>query len=208
MRARLLRPATGLALLSAAVLALSASAATPAPLTLTDAKGDGNGVNDAGTGLGLEGAPGPGSRAGVDVVSLTLANTVVGRGSKATCNGFTATLELSGPPEASNTLYRVQGTGALNSGRFWLRHLNNPVDGTRTTLQYESDAVTTMPIAPAKIDGNKIIFTVTAKDIKATGEKAGFTYNAPSVDIRASSGAVFAPVWDQLLNEEKSFKTC
>lgn len=205
---RLARPVLGAALAGALALAMSASASTAGPLALTDAKGDGNGVNDGGTGLGPEGAPGPGSRAGVDIVSLTLANTVVGKGKKATCDGFTATLELSGPPEASNTLYRVQGTGAVNSGRFWLRHLNNPVDGTKTTLQHEGEALATIPIAPAKIDGNKIIFTVTAKDIKATGEKAGFMYAAPAVDVRGSSGAAFAPVWDQLLNEEKSFKTC
>ena len=43
MRARLLRPAAGVALLSAAVLSLSASAATK-PLVLTDPKGDANGV--------------------------------------------------------------------------------------------------------------------------------------------------------------------
>lgn len=208
MRARLIRPAVALAAVTAAVLATTATAAPAGPLTLSDAKGDGNGVNDGGTGAGLEGAAGPGSRAGVDIVSLTLANTVVGKGKKATCTGFTATLELSGPPEASNTLYRVQGTGAVNDSRFWLRHLNNPVDGTKTTLQFEGATLTTMDIAPAKIDGNKIVFTVTAKDIKATGEKAGFTYTAPAVDVRGSSGAAFAPVWDQLLNEDKSFKTC
>ena len=202
-----LRPAAVLAAAGLLVLAVGASAATPAALTLTDAKGDGNGVNDAGTGSGLEGAPGPGSRDGVDVVSLTLANTVVGKGKKASCNGFTATLGLSGPPEG-NTLYRVDGTGVVNAGRFWLKYNNNPVSGTTTTLQIESAAVSTLDLAPAKVAGNKITFIVTAKDIKASGEKPGFTYSTPSVDVRGSSGAVFAPVWDQLLNDSKSFKTC
>jgi hypothetical protein len=200
MRARLLRPATGLALVSAAVLSLSASAATK-PLVLTDAKGDAF-LNDQGTGT-FGSASGP-SQDSKDIVSLTLA-PLPGKA----CTGYTAVVELAGAP-SSNTVYRVLGTTAKNTSLFWLQYDNNPVNGTRTLLRFSDGTSQTVPLStPAKVDGGKIIFTVLDKDAKAAGEKlASLKINAPGVDVRTSTGALTVPSYDTLDNEDKSFKVC
>ena len=198
MRARLLRPALGLALTSAAVLAVSAGAA-PKPLALKDAAGDANALNGQGV-LAVGGAPGPGSQAGKDVLALTM-GTIPGK----TCTGYTATVELAAPP-TSNTIYRVLGTTATNADLFWLQYDNNPVAGTTTTLRIGAGA--TALTAPAKVSGNKITFTVVEKDLKAAGEKLGLTVVAPGVDVRTSSGRATVPSWDTLDNETVNFKPC
>lgn len=204
MRARLLRPALGLALLSAATLAASASAA-PKPLVLTDPKGDANGVHDQGTGTFGTGSPGPGSQDGKDFLSLTLA-PLPGK----TCTGYTAVIELAGPPTA-NSVYRVLGTTTKNSSLLWLQYDNNPVGGTTSKIRWNdgSGALSADLATPAKVDGSKITLIVTAKDLKAAGEKlAGLQVQAPGLDVRSSTGVVTAPSYDVLENEDKSFKPC
>lgn len=195
MRARLLRPTAGLALVSAAVLSLSASAATK-PLVLTDPKGDANGA-DVG--------PGPGSQDSKDIVSLTLAPLP---GKK--CTGYTAVMELAAPP-STNSLYRVFGTTSVNSGSFWVSYDNNPVNGARTSIRANNGTTTTTVqlATPAKLEGNKVTLTVLEKDLKAAGEKlATVTIAGISGDVRTSSGAVFAPQWDLTDDADKSFKVC
>lgn len=200
MRVTLLRPAAGLALLSAAVLSLSASAATK-PLVLTDPKGDAF-LTDQGTAT-FGSVPGP-SQDSKDVVSLTLA-PLPGK----TCTGYSVVLELAGAP-SSNTVYRVLGTTAKNTSLFWLQYDNNPVNGTRTQLRYSDGTSVSVPLTtPAKVDGSKITFTVLEKDVKAAGEKlASLTIAAPGVDIRTSTGAATVPAHDSLDNEDQSFKVC
>ena len=196
MRARLLRPALGLALLSAGTLALSASAAAK-PLVLEDAKGDAS-LSDQGTGT-FGHAPGP-SQDSKDLLSLTLAPLP---GKK--CTGYTAVVQLAGAP-SSNTIYRVLGSTETFS-LFWLQFDNNPVNGTRTTLR-TSDGTTVLS-TPAKVEGSKFTITVLEKDIKAVGEKlASLKVEAPSGDVRSSTGVVTVPSYDQLENEDKSFKPC
>ena len=200
MRARLLRPAAGLALLSAVALSLSASAATK-PLVLTDPKGDAS-LTDQGTGT-FGRAPGP-SQDSKDVVSLTMAPLA---GKK--CTGYTVVVELAGAP-SGNTVYRVLGTTAKNTSLFWLQYDNNPVNGTRTQLRFSDGTSRAIALStPAKVDGSKITFTVLEKDVKEAGEKlATLKVDAPGVDIRSSTGVATVPSYDTLENEDKSFKVC
>lgn len=212
MRARLLRPAAGLSLVAAAVLASGATAA-PNTLTLTDAKGDANGVNGQGVVTGVGDRSGPVQKADSDIVSVTfdsLGTTKTVKGKKAfTCGGFTATIELAAPA-GSASVYRVLGTGVVNASQFWLQYNNAPT-GKTTTIRHNDGAAKTTPLgAEAKLDGNKIIFTVTDKDIKATGEKLDkFTLGSPGVDVRTSTGAATVPSYDSLEpDESKSFAPC
>lgn len=218
MSPRLARPALLLALAAGAALALPASAAPNATVVLTDQAGDANGLNDQGlAGAGPEGTAGP-SQAQYDVVKLTVDNlgttTTKKVGKKTvstfTCTGYTATIELSGPPAASNTLYRVLGKGAVNTSLFWLQYQNNPVSGTTTTLRHSDGTSVTTPLStPAKVEGNKVIFTVLLSDVKAAGEKgAGTPISALGVDVRTSSGAATAPMWDQLRPGDTGFTIC
>jgi len=200
MRARLIRPAAGLALASAAVLAMSASAATK-PLVLTDPKGDAF-LTDQGTGA-FGSVPGP-SQDSKDVVSLTMA-PLPGKA----CTGYTVVVELAGAP-SSNTVYRVLGTTAKNTSLFWLQYDNNPVQGTRTQLRFSDGTSVAVPLTtPAKVDGSKITFTVLEKDVKAAGEKlAALKIDGAGVEVRSSTGAATVPAHDSLANEDKSFKVC
>lgn len=194
MRARLVRPAVGVALLSAIALSMSASAAT-APLVLKDPKGDANGAD-----LG----PGPGSQDSKDIISLTLA-PLPGK----TCTGYTAVMELAAPP-SSNTLYRVFGTTAVNTSSFWLSYNNNPVSGTTTSLRASDGTAKTIQLAtPAKVEGTKVTITVLEKDLKAAGEKlSAVSILGVSGDVRTSSGLLFAPQWDRTADADKPFKVC
>ena len=201
MRARLLRPAAGVALAAAAVLSMSASAATK-PLVLTDAKGDAT-LADQGTGT-FGHTPGP-SQDSKDFVSLTLAPLP---GKK--CTGYTAVVELAGAP-SSNTVYRVLGSTAVNTSLFWLQYDNNPIAGTTSRLRYNdgSGAKFVDLTTPAKVDGSKITFTVLEKDVKAANEKlASLKIELPGADVRTSTGVATVPSYDVLENEDKSFKVC
>ena len=199
MRARLLRPAVGLALTSAAVLALSAGAATK-PLVLKDAAGDANAVNGQGV-LNDAGRPGPGSQPGKDVLSLTLA-PLPGKA----CTGYTAVIELAAPP-STNTIFRVLGTTAKNDRLFWLQYDNNALRGTSATLR--TGEGTNALATAAKVTGSRITLTVTEKDLTTAGEKlTGLTVIAPGVDVRTSTGVLTVPSWDVLVNESTNFKPC
>ena len=203
MRARLLRPALGLALTSAAVLAVSAGAA-PKPLALKDAAGDANAINGQGV-LDDAGRPGPGSQPGKDILSLTMA-TIPGK----TCTGYTVVVELAAAP-TSNTIYRILGTTAKNTSLFWLQYDNNPVGGTTSRLRYNDGSGTKVTdlAKPVVVTGNKITYTVTDKDLKAAGEKlSALTVVAPGVDVRSSTGVATVPSWDVLENDAMNFKPC
>jgi hypothetical protein len=200
---RRLRPVLAVAVAGAVSLAVSASAAS-APLVLTDAKGDANGVNGQGV-ADQNGQPGPGSQDGKDILGLTLTPT----GGKK-CTGYTAVVELAAAP-TSNTHYRVLGTTAKNTSLFWLQYDNNPLAGTTSVLRYNdgSGAKVVDLSTPVKVAGSKLTFTVTAKDLKAAGEKlAGLAVLAPGVDVRTSTGRATVPSWDVLPESDKSFKPC
>lgn len=213
---RTLRPALGLALVATAVLSLSASAAPSKAVVLTDQAGDANGLHDQGQGVS-SGTATPGSQAGKDVLSVTLAptttsTTVVKNKKKVTtttCTGYTAVLELSAPPTA-NTVYRVLGTTAKNTALFWLQHDNNPVGGTRTSLRHSDGTAVITTIAPAKVDGSKIVFTVTEKDLKTAGEKLGsLKVLGLGADVRSSTGVATVPSWDVIPEDDaKTFSPC
>ena len=217
MRPTLLRPALGIALAASTVLALSASAA-PTTLVLTDAAGDANAAHDQGTDTFGTGMAGPGSQAGKDLVSVTFTptgttTTTVKAKKKTTtftCTGYTALIELSGPP-TTNTVYRVLGTTAKNTSLFWLQYDNNPVGGTTSRLRYSDGTAAFTDLAtPAKVDGNKILLTVTEKEIKAAGESlAALKVLAPGGDVRSSTGAATVPSWDVIPEDDtKTFSPC
>jgi hypothetical protein len=226
------RTAALLAAPLACALAVSADAkapvAAPAPLVMTDQTKDGNGLSDQGlveTPL-PEGTATPADNPAFDIKSLTVAATgsVVKRkvGGKMTtffdCTGFTATIELSGAPLLTGTLYRVQGATPLHA-TFWLE-MSNPADGPSvTTLRYTDEAATlgtsSVVIKPAAVSGSKITFTVNAANLKATGgERLGKTvWSGFGADVRTNgkvqgSGAT-APMWDQLRTDgSQVWKVC
>lgn len=204
MRARRIRHAAGLALVSAAALALSASAATK-PLVLTDAKGDANAVHGQNAVAGQNGQPGPGSQNSKDILSLTLA-PLPGKA----CTGYTAVVELAGAP-STNTVYRVLGTTGVTTSWWWLQYDNNPVGGTTSRIRYtEGTSAKFVDLStPVKVDGSKLTWTVLAKDVKAANENlTSLKIAAPNVDIRTSTGVFTAPSWDVLVNGDKDFKVC
>lgn len=211
MHARLLRPALALSAVTALVVATGATAA-PNTLTLEDVKGDANLVNGQGFSPGTGNQSGPVQKADSDIVSMTLASTGTTKTVKGkkvfTCTGFTATLELAAPP-AANMLYRVQAAGVGNPDMFWLQY-STATSGAGTNVRHNDGAAKTTPIPDAKIDGNKIIFTLTAKELKATSEKLPtFVMSNIGVDVRSNPAAVTAPQWDAIDRDaDKSFSPC
>lgn len=201
------RSAVALAAAGLLAAASMAGAAPAKPLVLTDQAGDANGVN--GQGLvteGPEGTAGGPSQAQYDIKSVTFAPLTKGK----TCLGYTATMELTGPASLTNTLYRIQGVGSVNTALFWLQFQNNPVGGTSTTIRHSSGTSTTTGLSKAAVvQGNKITWTVTKKDLKATGEKeTGTVISALGADVRTSTGVVTVPMWDQIPNGDKSITVC
>lgn len=212
MRARLIRPTAALALAAAAVLASGASAA-PNALLLEDAKGDANAVNGQGMATGAGDHAGPLQKADSDIVSVAFASTGTTKKVKGksvfTCTGFTVTMELAAPA-GSNAVYRVLGGGVVNASQFWLQYNNAPTGKTSTMRHNDGAAKTTPLVAEAKLDGNKIVFAVTEKDLKAAGEKlASFKMGALGADVRSSTGAATVPSWDNIdVDETKVFSPC
>lgn len=217
----------------AACLATSAHAAPPAkapkPLVLTDATGDANAIADPGlTNPPLplpESTSTPADLEQFDVKSLTIAATgtmasrKVGRKTVKyfNCTGYTATIETSGTPSTTASLYRVQAE-TQKLPQFWLQ-FNNPLGGTqRTTLRFTIPDPTlpgqtttkTVDLAnAAKVVENKIIFTVTAGDMKQAGEGLGkTTISGLVVDTRTHGNAVTVPMWDQLNAPDAAWKVC
>lgn len=204
-----LRPALAAAIVAALAVGVATSSAASAPVVLTDQAGDANAVNDQGQGV-APGSPGPGSQAAYDILSVTLAPLTKGTGKKAECLGYTATMELSAPASTSNTLYRVLGKGSVNTSLFWLQFQNNPIGGTTTTVRYSSGtSMTTGLKNAAKLEGNKVVWTVLLSDLKGTGEKGvGTQITNLGADVRSSTGVVTAPLWDQIPAGDKSFTVC
>lgn len=215
---RLFRPVLALAAAAALVVGLAPAQAAQAPLVVKDTVGDGNALNGQGivTGVG-DTSTGPAQLAALDIVSLTVANTgttrTVKQGKKTTkvfdCTGMQVTLELGAAPFAS-AIYRVLGVGSVNPGTWWLTFTN---DATTSggQVQYSPDAGD--PLAggvidvPTKVDGNKIIWTVSRSIIKGTGEKQVFDWSAIGAHSRTIAGVVTAPQVDELA-EESFFKVC
>lgn len=204
MRARLLRPALGLALASCGILALGATAA-PKPVVVEDKAGDANMLNDQGFGLGFDNNATPIQHAPTDIVKATLANTFKGK----ECTGFTYTMEFSGDVSSSaSVIYRLLAATTKND--FIQIYFNNGVaGGGATQIRYRSgDTNERFDLkTPAKIDGKKLVFTITAKEIKAFGEKPGGKIFDLVPEVRFSTGVSFFPVIDQAVAEEGKFFT-
>jgi hypothetical protein len=228
-----IRTAALLAAPLAACLTMSAQAAPPTsapkPLVLTDAKGDANALNDQGIVSGSpapEGTVTPAAVDGADIVSVSIAATgsmakrKVGKKTVKyfNCTGYTATMQLAAAPLTTATLYRIQGSTPLHD-TFWLEFSQEAGAASKTVLRYTDPASTlgtsNVPIADAKIDGSKIVFTVTAGNLKATGGEAlGKTIlTGLGADVRANAkvqgtGAT-APMFDQLVTDgSQTWKVC
>jgi hypothetical protein len=197
------------------LLAGHAGAATPSVKTvaLTDPAGDANAVNDQNTVGAFNGTPGPGSQPSKDIVSVKYASTLVKKGRVTTCTGFTVTLALSAAPDASGTLYRIQGKGVTDASLWWLQY-----DGATTKVRWD-DGKGSTPISsgsaalanPAVVSGSTITFKITDADLKASNESPkGFVITAPGADIRTVIPmAATLPQWDILpADDSKIFKPC
>ena len=206
MRARLTRPALALAAVATALLAAGATAA-PKPLVLEDVTGDANALNDQGFGLGVDNNSTPVSEAAADIVKATLANTFAGK----TCTGFTITMEMAADVDPSlPAIYRLLGNTTKNDGIFQIYLNNGAAAAGESEIRYGAgDADTTVPMkTPAKVAGKTITFTVSAKEMKAFGDKPGNKITTFSMEVRGSSGVSFVPVIDQLDAADKSFTMC
>lgn len=205
-----LRPLVALGLAGGTALALSASAA-PAGLVLTDAAGDANALNGQGV---VGGAPStatsPVSYDGLDFTKVTLANTLTGKGKKVTCSGFTITMEFNGPVDTSDpAIYRLRGTTTANDGIFQL-YLNDGPAGGGTEVRFGAGAEdNTVALAhPAKVDGNKVVLTITTADMKGFGDKPKDMIKDIQMDTRVSSGVSFVPQVDEIDATDKTFTMC
>jgi len=204
MKSRLALVAAGAAL---AALAMPSSAAPPVP-QVTDLTGDANMIN----GQLLSGDPLPpgvptpvGSDNSKDIVSVLFESQ---KSKAGVCTGFRATLELKGPANLSNVLYRVRSVSAVNTTGFWLQHRNNVSLGTVTTLRLiGGPEVKTIPLTLATVAENKIIFNLTMSDLKAAGESAKTVLSNLGSDIRTDAWQLTAPQWDEALSDS-SFKVC
>jgi hypothetical protein len=228
-----IRTAALLAAPLAACLTMSAQAAPPTaapkPLVLTDPKGDANGINNQGLVSGTPVPDGTATPAAVDATDIT-GLTVAATGSMAkrkvgkkmvsyfSCTGYTVTLQLAAAPLPTAALYRVQGATPLHD-TFWLEYSEEAGATATTTLRYTDAAATlgtsSIAIAPAKIDGSKIVFTVTGGNLKATGGEAlGKTIlTSFGADVRfngkAQGGGITAPMFDQLVTDgSQTWKVC
>lgn len=216
-----------------AMAAVSAHAAVPAkapkPLVITDDTGDANLISDQGLISGTPVPAGtktdPASVGQFDIKSITVAATggmaskKVGRKTVKyfNCTGYTATLELAGAPLAQGTLYRLQASTPLHA-TYWLEWSNEASGTSQTTLRFTDEAATlgttSIPIAPAKVVGTKIVFTVTSGNIKASGEKLGKAIlSGFGADVRnnlkAQGTGATVPMWDQLKTDgSQAWKVC
>ena len=155
------RTAVLAALAAAAVLAPHAGAAPKKAPQVKDITGDANGINaqgfedlapqvpDGGT------ATAPASVAAGDIVSVQFASTVV----KKKVTGFTVALVLGGAPTAGLT-YRVEAvTPACAS--FFIEYRVDPSGAAKTGVRCAAtDGAATYAVAPAKIAGSTITWTV------------------------------------------------
>lgn len=195
---RLTRPVLAAAAAGAA-LALSLPASAGASYSWTDKKGDGNAINSQGNGVAAldAGTPTATSEPGRDILKVSYGNLMKKVGKKTVCDGFTATMTLSGKPVGS-TIYRIFATTAENTarytlsydsfeGRTFLRHGTGPTDDTEMGLKF-----------PAKLSGNTITWRVPMSDVKATNEKAGSVLKGFAATAAGSqAGVLYLPVYDR-----------
>lgn len=211
---RLARPALALAAATVLILGLDASAAKK-PVSWTDQAGDANGTDllllDSGLPAPLDkGISGPGTSAPRDVIKTEMANTWVKQGKKTVCTGFTVTATFSAPPTAADTIYRVSGD-TENNPFFLIQH--NTTDNTtdvRHGKAAQTDETTTALRLPAKVSGNKLIWTFGLKDIAAIDEKVGTVMTGLYSEISGSiEGMILLPVYDiSYAPEDAAFTYC
>ncbi|HVE74558.1 MAG TPA: hypothetical protein VNA30_05640 [Mycobacteriales bacterium] len=216
------RTRSGLALAAAAavLLAGSAAAAPPAkqaPVVITDIPSDANMINSqilvASPNNGV--ATPVGSQPGFDIVSVTFANTllttVTGKGKKkktvTECTGFTMAMKLSGPP-ADSGRFRMSADTPTNTNFYIIEYDS----GQKTSeIRYGGagqDEVHTLG-TPVKVVGDTILFTITAKDMKAIGDKPGDLITAMNATTTYSAqGLLYFPIFDKAPGGEASFKMC
>lgn len=204
----LLRPSLAVALLSSVALALSASAAPAGPTVIEDLSGDANLLNTQILNVPAagNGQAGPGSQAGFDIQSVTFSNTYT-KGKKPTCTGFTMEMKLGAAPAADGR-FRLSGDTPTNTAFFIIEY-----DSGQNTSEIRyggagQDEVHTLA-TPAKVVGTTLVFTVTAKDMKAIGEKPGQEISAMQATTTASvEGMLFFPIFDKAPGGDKTFKMC
>lgn len=214
---KLVRPVAAAGVAGTLMLGLPAHAAAPVykpkVLTLTDAKGDGNGLNGQGFVSGVS-VPTPADNAGADFQKVEYRSTgvMVKKGTRYVprCTGFTVKVTLGGAP-ASQTIYRLTGTGVANDGLWWIQYSGGEADiryGTAAEAESLSDH--TVPLTtPAKVVGSTITFTVLERDVKATGEKlTAFRITAPGAHNRADLVALTVPEWDEVADYEGVYRPC
>lgn len=180
----------------AALIGTSSAAST---VSWTDIPGDGNAINSQGNGVAAldAGTATATSEPGRDIVKVSYGILTKKVGKKTVCDGFTATMVLSGPPVV-NTIYRIFATTSENSRFYYLAY--DGFDGS-TFLRYSKSATVDEQMGlkfPAKLKGNTITFRVPMSDVKATNEQAGSVLKGFYATAAASlAGAVYAPVFDR-----------
>jgi hypothetical protein len=200
---RIVRPALAIAAATVLLVGLNAHAAAK-PVSWTDQAGDANGTDwlllDSGLPAPLDkGIPGPGSSAARDVIKTELANTFVKQGKKTVCTGFTITETFSGPPTIADTIYRLTTHSDANPGIFLFEHdtSNGGQDDIRHGRAAQTDEETIPTQKPVKVVGNKLIWTLTTKDISNMGEKTGSVLDKLGAEISGSvKGAILLPVYE------------
>ena len=229
---RLVRPVLCLATAGAlALVVVPAGAAAPpkyAPKTFgyADVANDANGLNDQGlvtivTDSGPSNVAGGQPNAAFDITKVDYASTgtMVKKGKKffPQCTGFTVTVTLGAAPATSQAVYRVLGTSPVNDLHWWLEYADGAADlryGHTDSSQAtggtdDSVALTT----PVKVGANSLTFTITEKDVKASGDKlqalklSGLSAEVRSVaDLVAVTATV--PKWDDTPVTDGPFKVC
>ena len=200
------RTCLALAVVAVAATASPSSAEAPRTLVMTDPAGDANSVNGQSVVPGIGDHTGPTQKDDADLLAVTLAAL----GSPGPdCTGFTITIDLAVPPGES-TVYRVAGKGRRNAEQFWVEHEILP-SGSSTTVRYrDEDRSGVLDLAPAAVDGTRILITVPGAALERTGEKlASFSMKQIGVDVRTSTGEITAPAWD-VIDEDptRSFAPC
>jgi hypothetical protein len=195
---RAARPAV--AAVAAVILLIGVSAqAAPKSLAWADKGGDANGLNgevlndpDLDAGIAT-----PGSQAGGDIVKTELANTYAKVKGKSVCTGMTATLTLSAPP-MTNAMFRISGPTANAPSIFNFEH---DTGGNSDQLRHASSATDDNNYSfskPVRTIGNKIVFTLTLKDMKEIDEGPGTVMKGVHSSVAASiKGLLYLPVLDK-----------
>lgn len=182
---------------SVMALGLTASAKSGAAVW-TDQAGDGNGINNQYTGITQldAGMSTPTSEPGRDIVRNTISIMTKKVKGKAVCDGFVATMTLSGPPVA-DTIYRINATTAENPETYYLEY-DTSTGGTAVRFASSTTQDTTIGTKyPATVKGSTITWRFPMSDVKATNEGPGSVLkNLSSSAARSLQNILYVPLYD------------